>query len=220
MTDIFREVDEELRRSQLEQLWKKYGSWIVALAVGIVLAVAGYRGWDYYRTKMAEAAGARFQTALDLAADGKGEEAERLLAAIAGDAPSGYRIIARFRLAGETGKRDAEAGAKAFRDLAADSSVGAVMQDLARLRAAMLASGKGDPKPIMRELEPLAAAGNPWRGQAREMLGVLAIKAGDYEAAGRWFDQIIVDPETPGALRRRAQELSGLVSSGPLKPKS
>jgi hypothetical protein len=217
MSDVFREVDEELRRSQLEELWKKHGKWIVGAAVLLVGSVAGYRIWDYYQTKASEAAGSRYQSAIEASVQGRGSEAEEQLQRLLAEAPSGYRILARFRLAGEIGKRDAEAGAKAFRDLAADASVGSMMQDLAKLRAAMLASGKGDAKAIMRELEPLAAAGAPWRNQAREVLGVLAIKNNDYEAAGRWFDLMIVDPDVPQALRRRAIELSGIVAAGPLK---
>ena len=220
MSDIFREVDEELRRSQLEQLWKKYGNYLIAAAAVVVLGVAAYRAWDYYHTISSQAAGGRFQAALDLAAQGKGDEAEKAFTEIAADAPSGYRVVARFRAAGELGRRDADAAAKAFRELAADSGIGRTMQDLARLRAAMLESGKGDPKAIIGDLEPLTVAGNPWRNIAREMSGVLALKAGDYEAAGRWFDLIVVDPDTTLAQRRRAQELSGLVAAGPLKPKS
>ena len=38
---IFAEVDEEVRREQLKQLWAKYGTLFIAAACIIVLAVAG-----------------------------------------------------------------------------------------------------------------------------------------------------------------------------------
>jgi hypothetical protein len=49
MSDIFREVDEDVRRDRFEQIWKQYGSLIVAAAMIMVAAVAGsarrFRGW-------------------------------------------------------------------------------------------------------------------------------------------------------------------------------
>ena len=43
MSDIFREVDEEVRRERLQQLWDRHGNLIVALALLIVIAVGGVR---------------------------------------------------------------------------------------------------------------------------------------------------------------------------------
>ena len=41
MSDIFREVDEEVRREKLNQLWERHSNLIVAVALLIVLGVAG-----------------------------------------------------------------------------------------------------------------------------------------------------------------------------------
>jgi hypothetical protein len=220
MSDIFNEVDEELRRSQLEQLWKKYGSYVIAAAVAVVVAVGGYRGWVYYQTKLSQAASTKFLDAVAAAAEGKHSDATAAFAALAREAPSGFAILSRFRHAGELGRNDSAAGAAAFKALAADSGIGPAMQELARLRAAMLSAEVAEPKDVIAELTPLAEAGRPWRNQARELLGALALKAGDFAAAGQWFDRIIVDPEAPTALRRRAQEFSAIVAAGALKPKS
>ena len=44
VSDIFTEVDEEVRREQLKKLWDKYGNYAVAAAVLLVLAIGGWRG--------------------------------------------------------------------------------------------------------------------------------------------------------------------------------
>ena len=44
LSDIFREIDEELRRDSLAQLWKKYGHYVIGLAVLIVIATAAIVG--------------------------------------------------------------------------------------------------------------------------------------------------------------------------------
>ena len=42
MSDAFiREVDEDLRQKQINNLWKKYGKFIIGIAFGIVLLVSG-----------------------------------------------------------------------------------------------------------------------------------------------------------------------------------
>ena len=41
MSDIFREIDEELRRDNFAKLWERYGQYLIGLAVLIVLITAG-----------------------------------------------------------------------------------------------------------------------------------------------------------------------------------
>ncbi len=44
MADIFSEVDEEVRRERLKQLWDRYGIFLIALAVLIVAGIGAWRG--------------------------------------------------------------------------------------------------------------------------------------------------------------------------------
>ena len=214
--EFFREVDEEYRRDRIAQIWKRYNGLIIALAVLLVAGVGGWRYWQYAQASRAQEAASRFEDALRLARDGKGDESEKALDALAKDGPGGYRLLARFRLAAERGKTDAEAGAKAFDALAADNAVEAPMRDYARLRAAMLRLDAGaDPAPVQAALQGLATPANAWRHTARELLGLQGLKRGDYDAASRWFDQIAADRETPAALRQRLEIYVALVAGGP-----
>ena len=53
MSDIFQEVDDEVRREQLKKLWERYQSLVIAAAVLVVLGVAGWRVYDWWETKKA-----------------------------------------------------------------------------------------------------------------------------------------------------------------------
>ena len=214
MADIFREIDEELRRDKAAKVWERYQKPIIALAILIVIAAAGWRFYDYNRTKQAQEAGARYESALQLARDGKSAESEAAFGEIAKSGPAGYALLARFRAAGESATRDPDGAAKIFDAIAADNSVDATMRDVARLRAAILRVDKADPGELQRRLEPLAQAGQPFRASARELLAVAALKRNDLEAAGKWLDMIVVDAQTPGEIRQRAEALLGLVGSG------
>ena len=76
MTDIFHEVDEEVRRERLEQLWTRHRFSLIALAIVVVAGVGGWRGYQWWEAKKAAEAGAQFEAALALAEQGKHEEAE------------------------------------------------------------------------------------------------------------------------------------------------
>lgn len=213
--EFFREVNDDYRRDQIARLWTRYSGVLIGLAVLVVAGVGGWRYFEHSQTVRADAAASRFEEAVRLSRDGKGEEGEKALDALAADAPSGYRLLARFRAAAEVGKRDATEGAKAYDALANDGGVESGMRDLARMRAAMLRLDAPDPAPAVTGLQGLAAPGGTWRHTAREMLGLEALKRGDYDGAGRWFDQIAADRETPQGLRQRLEVYVALVAAGP-----
>lgn len=218
MSDIFREVDEDVRRDEAVKFWEKYQTQLIVTAVGIALATGGYRLYDNWRVAQAQAASGKFETALTLSRDNRPGEAESVLADIAATAPGGYQALAALRLAGEAGKRDTAAGVKAFDALAGDARLDPLLQSVAKIRAAMLAIDGLGFKDFALRTEPLAASGAPFRHSARELLGLAALKAGDYAKAGKWLDQIVTDAEAPVALQERAQALLGLVQAGLAKP--
>ena len=47
MSDIFQEVDEEVRREQLKKLWDRYGNFVVAALILVVVGVAAWRGYAW-----------------------------------------------------------------------------------------------------------------------------------------------------------------------------
>ena len=214
--EFIREVDEEYRRDRIAQIWNRYQTLIVGLAVLVIAAVGGWRYWQHLERTRAEAAAVRYQNALRLDQDGKDEEAAQVLRSLSTDPAGGYRLLARFRLAAEAGQQNADEGAKAFDALAADGTVPAVLQDLARLRAAMLRMDS-DTAAAQSGLERIATPTNAWRHTAREMLGLAALKKGDYDGAGRWFDQIAADRDAPQALRSRLEIYTALVAAGPVQ---
>jgi len=212
MSDIFEEVDEEVRRDKAIQFWTKHQNAILALAVLIVLATGGYRYWQYRQTQAAAAAGAAFQAAIRLDSQGKPAEAAAALEKLQKDAPRGYVDLSRFVDAGLTLKKDKRAGVAAYDALAADSSLDPLLRDTAKLRAALARLQLGETDAAKSSLTTLAASG-PYRDTARLTLGSLALADKDYPSAGKWLDQVVGDFEAPAADRQTAQALLGLVAS-------
>ncbi|TMJ85580.1 MAG: tetratricopeptide repeat protein [Alphaproteobacteria bacterium] len=207
MSDIFHEVDEEVRREQLKKLWDRYGNYVAAAAVLLVLAVAAWRAYMWWEAKKAAETGAAFEAAITLAESGKRSEAEAAFADIAGHGTSGYRHLARMREAAELAQTDPKAAIAAYDQIAADGSVGHVLQDLALLRAGALLIDAGSYQEAQRRLEPLAANDRTFRHTAREFLVLASWRAGDATGAKRWFDLIMTDAQTPAATRSRVEML-------------
>jgi hypothetical protein len=210
VSDIFREVDEEVRREQLKKLWDRYGNYVVAAAILLVAAVAAWRAYMWWEAKKAAETGAAFEAATTLAEAGKRGEAEAAFAKIAADGTAGYRHLARMREAAELAQSDAKAAIAAYDQIAADRAVGPVLQDLAALRAAALLIDTGALQEAQRRLEPLAANDRTFRHTAREFLVLAAWRAGDATAAKRWSDLIMTDAQTPAATRSRVEMLMAL----------
>ena len=211
MSDILREVDEELRRERYQKLWERYGIYVVGAALVLVVAVAGWRGWEWYVAREAARAGARFETALELDAAGKQSETEEILTALTKDAPRGYRTLARFRIAAELSQRDRSAGAAAYDVLADDTSVEASFRDLAKVRAALALVDTASASEIARRLDPLIAGNSAFKASAREILALARFRAGERDAARPLFVEIVADPESPPSLRSRAQLMLALL---------
>jgi hypothetical protein len=213
VSDIFQEVDEEVRREQLKKLWERYGTYIIAVCILVIVAVGGWRGYDWWQTKRAAEAGAAFEQAVTLAESGKRQEAEAAFAKLAADGTASYRLLARLREAAELGQTDRKAAVKAYDEIAADRSVGTVMQDLAALRACLLLVDTSSYGDMRARLEPLTAPERVFRHSARELLALSAWKEGDIGAARQWTNMITGDPQTPAGARSRAEVLSELIAA-------
>ena len=175
-----------------------------------MLAVAGWRGYEYWDDQKAAESGAAFEAAIALAEGGKQAEAQAAFAKIATEGSSGYRVLARFREAAELAKTDRAAAVKQYDALAADSSLGRPLQDLAAVRAGLILVDTAPLADLNTRLEPLTAKDRPFRHSARELLALGAWRTGDSAAAKSWFDLISTDVETPTGTRQRIEVLMTL----------
>jgi hypothetical protein len=211
VSELFDEVDEEVRRDQLKKLWDQYSIYIIAGALLIIAGVGGWRGYQYLEAQKAAEAGAAFDRAVDLSDANKHAEAEAAFNELATKAPSGYRTLARMRAAGEVASRDRQAAAKMFDGIAADRSVGTEQQNLAKVRAAEMLLDTASYPDMLARLEPFTTPEATYRHTARELLALSAWRANDMAAARKWLDLIGNDGETPPSMRSRAEAMQALL---------
>lgn len=212
---LIREVDEDLRQENLQKLWKRYGGLLIGGAVAIVAGVAALQGWQVYQKNQAQAASQRFADAI-LHLD-KGEKAKGLeaLQSLAVDGNSGYRLLSDMKIAQLKVEDGDNAGAIGlYEKVAGDSGVDGVYRDLASLKAAYLKLSVGQVDGLEARMAPLAVESNPWRHSAREILALVALKAGDTAKAQDWLRKVADDVVAPSAIRGRAAELLAALDNG------
>lgn len=201
---LLREVDEELRRDQLQRLWSQYNGVIIGAVAAIVLGVLGYQIVHGRRIAAAEAAGAQYQAAVDFIDNKKNDEAEKVLTSLAGGGSSGYAALARLQLAGAQLKAGKTADALgSFEALGKDGSADDLLKSFAQLQAASLRMADADFTEIQNRLKPLAEDGGAFKISAREMLGFAAYKAGNLVEARKYFEPLLIDPNASRQIQER-----------------
>jgi hypothetical protein len=213
MSDIFREVDEDVRRDQAERLWKRYQTPVIAGAVLIVVATGAWSFYEHKRVEVAVAANQRFVAAAELSAQGKGAEAIAAFDAIAKDAPKGYATLARLRSAEDLAKTDKDKAIAAFDAVAQDKSVDRLTQEVAKLRAALLMLEKGEREKMADRFGELVTTDGPFRYTAQELLGLDALSESDYDEAQRVFKLLVDDLNAPHSMRQRAGAYQALLNA-------
>jgi len=214
VSDIFQEVEEDVRRERYEQIWKKYGNYIIAAAAVVVAAVAGYQAWQRYDLSQRQQVSDRFREASQAAQTGNMTKAESDFTALTKNAPSGYATLAKFHLAGAylaQGKRDPAVAL--LRELAGSSDP--IISSTARLRLAWTLADASPKSEIEILLQPLMAADNPWRFAASEVLAYVDLKGGLRAQAQAEYQKLSLDAQAPANLRQRAAGISEFLKANP-----
>lgn len=206
---FFREVDEELRREQLENLGKRYGPWIVlALLAGLAL-FGGVLWWRHHQQQQVNTTGEQFSQILYEIGQGKRDTVRPKLAAMAKDATPGYRALALLTDATVAlDKGDTKGAAARYAAVAADTTLPQPMRDAALVRQTTVQYDTLPPAQVVARLKPLAIPGSPWFGSAGEMVALAYVKLGKPDLAGPLFAAIGADPNAPDTLRSRATQMA------------
>lgn len=218
MSDIFAEVEEDLRAERIKQIFQRYGGLMIAAAIAVVLGTAAWKGWDWYQSRERARAASAYLTAMQQAASPAGHPAaitgfEALTRQGDGLAGSpGYRALAMLQLAALR----AESGAlpealKLWDQLAADAAADPVLRDAARLQWALHQLDSAD-KPdvaaaVQAHLAPLLDPANELHGLAEEARALMLLREGKKPEARAIFKRLAQDVTLPQGVRARASGL-------------
>ncbi len=202
VVDIFDEVEEDLRAERAERLLKKYAGVLIALAVAVVAAVAGWQFWSRHQRQQDASAASQFVAAQD------SDKALPVLDQLAASGPEGYRTLARLRAATlKANAGDLQGAESLWNAVASDSGADPLLRDFASLMATGRDLDHGDPAQLEARLKPLAEPTNAWSSLAREQLAMLDLRQGRVEEARKALQALSIDIDAPSGLRARASAL-------------
>lgn len=209
---FLREVDEAVRQDEMVGLFKRWGVPLAALVVVGLLALAGYLYWDHSREQAAGEVGEQFTLALDKLDANDLTAADKELLGVIADGGAGSAAAAKLLRGGIAQKQEKPAdAAKIFAEVAADGEAPKPFRDLATIREVAVKFDDLPPQQVIDRLKPLAVPGNPWFGNAGELVGIAYMKQNRNDLAGPLFAAISRDKQVPESLRRRTRQMAGLL---------
>lgn len=213
MTDLFREVEEDLRREQFSKLWEKYGLYVIGLAVAIVLVVAAIVGWRAWTHSRAVEASARYETLVAEMAEAAPAESAAAFAAFANETSGGYRVLARLAEADRfLAAGDRDAALAAYEAAANDSAAPEIVRGMATVKGGLLLVDTLSYDDMRARVAPINRETSPWRSNALELLALAAIREGKWSEADANVKLIIADPASAPGLRDRAHVIQALAA--------
>ena len=207
---FLREVDENLRRDQMQDFAKRYGAWIVG---GVLLFLAAIAGWIYWQDQQRAQAEADTEVLSQVMTDigtGNAGTAPQRLQGLEDSSSDAVRAAAKLSQAVVAlDKSDRAAAIAQYNDIIADDGLPQPYRDLATVRVTALEFDRMQPQAVIARLEPLAKPGSPWFGSAGEMTAMAMLKANRTSEAGRLFAALAADEQVPDTIRSRAVQIAG-----------
>jgi hypothetical protein len=213
VTDIFSEVEEDVRRERLEKLWKEYSDYIIAGVAFVIIGVAGWQLWHVYEQREALKASQEFMAAEQLLDSGQNAAAAQAYGHLAATAPSGYAMVSRLQEAGAlaaSGRQDDSL--KLYREIASGSDP--ILSAVARIRIAWQTVETAPAAQIQQTLGPLMDPTNAWNPMAREILAYADYRSGDAKDALTEYKKLATDKNVDGTLSQRASAMVAFLTSG------
>ena len=205
---LFQEIEEDLNRQKLEQLWKRYGMWVIMAAAAVVLVTAGVTAWHSLRGQQEQKATTALSAILDIPATDNGKQIEALESFAGKNRGETQAAFARLHAASLASKGgDAKRATTIYDELASDTKAEPAFRQLADLYSVQMQMDSGDPVTLQQRLQPLLADNAPWRFTAMEDIGFLALRAGDKAKAKQMFTELSQNAGAPPTLASRAGDM-------------
>lgn len=217
MTDLFEEVEEQLRSERYREVGRKVLPWMIGIAAVALAVTLAYWGWDTWQRNMIAKASTSYAAAVEAMQGHDEAKARQLWTEVSKSNAKAYKSLSLMHLgAFALDKKNTAEAVKLF-DQAAEAAPDPMIGDVARLKSAFALLDTAPLKDVEGRLTPLIKDGRPYRLQAREALGFARLMAGDTAGARGEFLLIQQALGAPESLQQRAQAALSMIDSGSAK---
>ena len=213
MSDVFQEVDEDLREEKYKSIWRKFRYYVIGGLILFILGIATNAFWKDYNLKEINDRSEKFFTAIEMAQEDK-VNAITLLEKFANqeERNSEYNaLIARFTEAAIRRSEKDFNGALLIYQSLEDNNISNFYEDYAKLSSVEMLIALNNKKDAKLILDDLINNTSDLKYIAMEYLGYLEIDEGNFSKARTIFTNIANDALSSVNMKNRSREVLSIL---------
>ncbi|WP_298163175.1 tetratricopeptide repeat protein [Brevundimonas sp.] len=215
MTDVFEEVEEDIRSERLKRLARNWLPIVGGILLVALVAALAWWGWQSFQTSRAHAGSIAYQRGLEALQTGNSAGAETAFAEAEKDGNGAYKALALQQRAGLAVAANRIPDAIKLFDEAAKASGDPILHDTAVYKSVLLMMDNGATlEELEARLEPLTKEGRPMLPFAQEALGMARLQFNKPAEAREVFVLLTLGQDVPDSVRQRAQAAIGMIDTG------
>jgi hypothetical protein len=214
VVDFVEEVEEQLRSDRYRKVAIRAWPWFLAALIAVVIGWLAAWGYNSWRDRSIGRSSIAYDKAITTLAQGDQTGAFTALQETAASGPAGYRTLALLQQGAIRLNAGKTADAVALFDAAAKAAPNEVLGDFARLRAAQVLLDSAPFAQLEPRLTPLIGDRKPYDLDAKEILAMAKLLAGQTAAAKNDFTALSLTLGVTPSMRSRAQGAIALIDSG------
>lgn len=212
MSDIFQEVDEELREEKYKSIWHRYKYYLIGGIILFILVIAANAFWKDYSLKEINDRSKNFFVAIETAQDDKGKAIKLLEDFANTEVDSEYNVlIARFTEAAIRRSDKDFNGALVIYEELANNNISNFYSDYAKLSSVEMLFALNNKKEARLLLEDLVSNASDLKFIAMEYLGYLEINDGNISEARTIFKNLVDEAAVSVNMKNRSREVLSIL---------
>ena len=213
MSNLFNEIDDDLRQDRIKSIWASYKNSIFAVVMVISLVLVGSETYQYLAKTKTEKSGLLFSQIIESIADDNPEQTSNFIDQLLESGSSDYKTYALLLQSDNLISQDKLTDAKeTYIDLIKKAENGLV-RDIAKLKLSYLNVDSSSFDDIEEELSIVLEDDNPLSLFAYEVLALSAYKHGLYKRGTDYLNIIVTNEKTTTGMFERAQMMLRVINS-------
>ena len=212
MSDIFQEVDEELREEKYKSIWRKYKYYVVGGLIIFILGIAINAFWKDYSLKEINNRSEKFFEAIETAQEDKAGAITLLEEFAKKEKNAEYNVlIAKFTEAAIRRSEKDFNGALEIYEILANNKISNFYADYAKLSSVEMLFALNNKKDARTKLDEIVASSSELKFIAMEYLGYLEVNEGNISKARTIFKNLVEEAGVSVNMKNRSNEVLSIL---------
>lgn len=216
MSELLKELEDELKQERLFKFLKKYANFLIGIVVLVIVVTITVSWRDSVKTAKALEASEEYRKVAFVSV---GESVEDDIALTALNkliekSPPSFQMLSLMKKATILQEQDkSEEAIVIYNEIANNSSFDLAFRELARLFIAhrMIEDNSEDSAKIEQILMELSSERHPWRFSAMELHGLYLLEKNKKKEASEIFKMLKADKITPSSTKKRIEKIEKIV---------